>query len=391
MHSYQEALNIILADVRQTGTERLDFQDSLFRVLAEDVASDVDMPPFDKAAMDGYACRRKDLGGELEVLEVLAAGDIPTLPVGAGQCSKIMTGAMVPRGADTVIMVEHTIQGADGRIRFTGGKTAANIAKKAEDVKAGDVVLQKGVRILPQHIAIFSAVGYTRPLVARQPRVAILSTGDELVEPETSPGPGKIRNSNGFQLVAQVKATHCIANYAGIVPDSEEATDHAIGKALAENDVVILTGGVSAGDFDFVPRIMRENKVDILFQKVAVKPGRPTVFGRTDRSYIFGLPGNPVSSFINFETFVKPLLYRMMGVDFQPLELKMPMGIHFKRKKADRLEFIPVDMDARGAVIPLRYHGSAHIHAICLAKGLLSIPKGIFEIEKGTLADVRPL
>ncbi len=391
MHSFEEALNIILKDVRFTGTERLGFQDALFRVLAEDVVSDVDMPPFDKAAMDGYACRREDLGRELEVLEVLAAGDIPGHQIGPGQCTKIMTGAMVPEGADTVIMVEQTTQSTAGRIRFTDEKTVSNIAKKAEDVKTGDVVWQKGMHILPQHIAIFSAVGYVKPLVAKQPRVAILSTGDELVEPETSPGPGKIRNSNGFQLVAQVKAAHCIPNYMGIVPDSEEATDQAIGKALAENDVVILTGGVSAGEFDFVPKIMRKNKVDILFQKVAVKPGRPTVFGRTDRSYIFGLPGNPVSSFINFETFVKPLLYRMMGYNFRPLELKMPMGIHFKRKKADRLEFLPVDIDDAGTVSPLKYHGSAHIHAICLAKGLLHIPKGVFEIEKGALADVRPL
>ncbi len=390
MHSFEEALAIILKDVRNTGTERVDFQDSLYRVLAEDVYSDIDMPPFDKAAMDGYACKRSDLGQELEVLAVIAAGDIPGRPVGPGQCMKVMTGAMVPRGADTVIVVEQTQETSPGRVRFMGSKTSPNIARKAEDVKAGDLVWRKGMQILPQHIAIFSSVGAVRPLVAVKPRVAVLSTGDELVEPTSFPGPGKIRNSNGFQLVAQVKAAHCTPSYMGIIPDSEEATYQAIGRALKENDVVILTGGVSAGDFDFVPKVMRKNKVDILFWKVAVKPGRPTVFGRTDRSSIFGLPGNPVSSFINFETFVKPLLYAMMDCDFRPTELKMPLGVDFLRKKADRLEFLPVDINEKSEIIPVQYHGSAHIHAICLAQGLMKIPKGIHEIKKGELADVRP-
>ncbi len=391
MLSFEQALEIILSDVRQMGAERLSFEDVLHRVLAEDVFSDVDMPPFDKAAMDGFACRREDLDLELDVLETIAAGEIATQPVGRGQCTRIMTGAMVPEGADTVIMVEHTEESAPGRIRFTAEKTTANIAKKAEDVKEGALVLEKGKLLLPQHIAIIAAVGCVKPLVAKQPRVAILSTGDELVEPQSFPGNGKIRNSNGFQLAAQVKAAHCIPNYMGIVPDDEEATDRAISKALAENDVVILSGGVSMGDFDFVPAIMKKNKVDIRFQKVAVKPGRPTVFGMTTRTAIFGLPGNPVSSFINFETFVKPLLFKMMGYRFTPLQVKMPMGMHFKRKKADRREFLPVSVNASGEVLPLQYHGSAHIHAISLAQGLMNIPAGVFEIEKGALTDVRQI
>ncbi len=372
-------------------TERIGFQDSLHRVLAEDVHSDVDMPPFDKAAMDGYACRRADLQNELQVLETIAAGELASQSVGPYQCIKIMTGAKVPDGADTVIMVEQTEEVDNGRIRFTGEKTRSNIARKAEDVKKGDLVWHKGMPIFPQHIAIFAAVGYTQPLVSKPPRVGILSTGDELVEPDRHPGEGKIRNSNGFQLAAQVKAAHCISNYMGIVPDDEEATDRAISKALAENDVVILSGGVSMGDFDFVPKIMKKNNVDIRFRKVAVKPGRPTVFGRAGKAYIFGLPGNPVSSFINFETFVKPLLYEMMGNNYRARELLMPIAVDFRRKKADRREFLPVAIDDTGAVTPLQYHGSAHIHAIGLAQGLMNIPKGIFEMNKGEKVHVRPI
>ncbi|MBW6498739.1 MAG: molybdopterin molybdotransferase MoeA [Bacteroidales bacterium] len=391
MISFEDALETVLRDVRKTDTERVDFNDALYRVLAEDVYSDVDMPPFDKAAVDGYACRMEDLDKDLEVLEVIAAGEIPSKTILPGQCSKIMTGAMIPEGADTMLMVEHTKEVKPGVIRFTGNKTARNIAYKAEDVKKGDLVWGKGMQILPQHVAIFASVGCVNPLVAKQPRVAILSTGDELVEPAQLPGPGKIRNSNGFQLIAQVKAAHCIPNYMGIIPDDEEATDRAIGKALAENDMVILTGGVSMGDFDFVPQIMRKNKVEILFQKVAVKPGRPTVFGRTESSCIFGLPGNPVSSFINFEVFAKPLLYRMMGYEWTPRVLALPLGIDFQRKKSDRLEFLPVTIGESGLVVPVSYHGSAHIHAVCLADGIMSIPKGINDIKKGAPVHVRPI
>ncbi len=391
MISFEKALDIILSSARYLGDERVDFTDSLDRVLAEDVFSDVDMPPFDKAAMDGFACRREDLPAELEVIETIAAGQIPEKSVGPGQCARIMTGAMIPEGADTVIMVEQTEVAGTERIRFTAAKTTPNIAYQAEDVKLGDVMWRKGQPIKPSHIAIFSAVGCTNPLVAIQPRVAILSTGDELVEPNEKPGPGKIRNSNAWQLMAQVTQAGCIPNYMGIVPDTKEDTDMAISKALAENDVVLLTGGVSMGDFDFVPEIMRKNKVDIRFQKVAVKPGRPTVFGVTEKSWIFGLPGNPVSSFINFEIFVKPLLYKLMGNEFKPVELILPIGVNFTRKKADRLEWVPVEITENAEVVPVSYHGSAHIHAVCLSNALLSVPVDKFEIAKGEFVNVRPI
>jgi len=391
MISFEKALEIILDSARYLGDERVDFMDSLNRVLAEDVISDVDMPPFDKAAMDGFACRREDLDKELQIIETIAAGQVPQKKIDKGQCTRIMTGAMVPEGADTVIMVEQTEETGIEKIRFTAEKTTPNIALKAEDVKIGDIMWHKGQPIKPAHIAIFSAVGCTQPLVARQPRVAILSTGDELVEPQEKPGPGMIRNSNAWQLMAQVKNAGCIPNYMGIVPDTKEATDYSISKALAENDVVLLTGGVSMGDFDFVPEIMRKNNVDIRFQKVAVKPGRPTVFGVTEKAWIFGLPGNPVSSFINFEIFVKPLLYKLMGYDFKPLEMKLPMGVDYKRKKADRLEWVPVKINQNAEVVPVSYHGSAHIHAVCHSDAIMSVAVNTFETAKGEFVNVRPV
>ncbi len=374
-----------------TSTERVGMHAALFRVLAEDIYSDMDIPPFDKSAMDGYACRRADLDQELEVLGVIAAGEKTTKQVGQGQCIKIMTGAMIPEGADTVIMVEHTANTEDGKIRFTGSHTPANIALKGEEVKAGELVWRKGTQILPQHMAMLASVGWIEPLVARCPTVAVLSTGDELVEPDTFPDAGRIRNSNGAQLVAQVKAAHCIAHYSGIIPDDYETTRIMIRKAVDEHDMVILSGGVSMGDFDYVPQIMREIGVEIVFQKVAIKPGRPTVFGRTPNGYIFGLPGYPVSSFINFEVMVKPLLYKMMGCDFKAREHQVKLGSDFLRKKDDRPEWLPAMVDESGHIMPVTYLGSAHIHAITLADGLMFIPLGVKELKKGETVTFRLL
>jgi len=391
MTSYQQAMEIILGSVSRLGLEQVGLHESFGRVLAEDVFSDMDMPPFDKAAVDGYACRRSDLGRELQVLEVIAAGQVPSHTIEQGQCTKIMTGSQVPSGADMVLMVEHTLETRPGYIRFTGGESATNIARKAEDVKTGDLVVKKGVRLMPQQVAVLASVGHVNPLVSKMPRVGILSTGDELVEPQERPGPGQIRNSNALQLAAQVQRAGAIPFMMGIVPDNEAATDKAMKQALAENDLVVFTGGVSAGDFDFVPEIMRKNQVNILFEKVAVKPGRPTVFGRTGSCSIFGLPGNPVSSLINFEVFVKPLLYRMMGFHWQPQTFELPIETDFYRKKADRLEFLPVILSPEGRISLAAYHGSGHIHALCQANALMIIPVGTYGYKKGDLVHVRPL
>jgi molybdopterin molybdotransferase len=391
MISLNKALELVLKNVRKTGKERVSIIDALNRVLAEDVFSDVDMPPFNKSAVDGYTCRKEDIGNELEVLETVAAGQIPTTAVGPNQCTKIMTGAMVPEGADIVLMVEHTRKTEYGKIVFEGKSSAPNIAIKAEEVKVGQKIMDMGTLIKPQHIPVLASVGCVNPLVACKPIVAIMSTGDELVEPSEKPPAGKIRNSNSYQLVAQLVNMGCEVNYMGIIPDDETLTDKAISSALGQNDMVILTGGVSMGEFDFVPGIMKKNGVNILFQKVAIKPGRPTVFGSTKNCYIFGLPGNPVSSFLTFEVFAKPLLYNMMGASFEAKEISLEMGVDFKRNKDDRTEFLPVLIKNGLEVIPVRYTGSAHIHALTSAWGTMEVLQGVKEIKKGEKVNVRPI
>lgn len=390
MLPFEEALKIIEQESFVLGTESIPLQDCCGRVLAEDVLSDTDMPPFDKSAMDGFACRRDDLGHRLEIIETVSAGDIPRKRIEKDQCSRIMTGARVPEGADCVVMVEHT-ETNDGFIRFTGTKTAINIAFTGEDLKRGDRALARGTLLRPQHIAILAAIGCTRPPVYRQPRVAVLTTGDEIVEPDVRPEGTCIRNSNGPQLVAQINSMSAIADYHGIVKDTPELTDSAIKSALSGNDTVIITGGVSMGDFDFVPSVLIKNGVELFFEKVAVKPGRPTVFGRRGRVSVFGLPGNPVSSFTIFELMVKPHLYRMMGHEYSPPVLRLPMGVDYLRKKADRIAWAPVYIDEEGMVTPVDYHGSAHIHSLSGAWGLLGIPKDVFGYKKGELVNVRQI
>lgn len=390
MIKFEEAFKIVQdAITSNIDTERIDFIDSLQRILAEDIFSDINMPPFDKSAMDGYACRKEDLKNDLEVIEVLPAGKIPVKDIGTNQCTKIMTGAIIPVGADCVIMVEHTEEKESGLINFTKESTNTNICYLAEDIKKDDIVLVKGTGIKPQHIAVMASVGCTNPLVYKKPRIAIVSTGDELVEPDKFPGQSQIRNSNGYQLIAQVLRAGAIPVYSGIAEDNEEATFKTITKALEENDIVMLTGGVSMGDFDFVPEIMEKAGVCIKFRTIAVQPGKPTIFGTyDDKKFIFGLPGNPVSSYTQFELLVRPLIHKLMNATYLQKIIKLPMGVDFQRRKSVRKSFFPVNI-IDGKVYPVEYHGSAHIHSYVNAEGVTSIDIGKEKLEKGELVDVR--
>lgn len=390
MITFEEALRIVLDHSRSIGTERVLLQDSLGRVLAEDVFSDINMPPFNRSAVDGFACRREDLPGPLEVLETVRAGTFPEKKVDAGQCTRIMTGAPVPDGADCVIMVEDTEESGLGLIKFTGEKTKTNISPFAEDIRDGDKVLTAGILIAPQHIAIMAAVGCANPLVSIRPQVAVIATGDEIVEPHLKPGLSQIRNSNGYQLAAQVARIGAVPVYLGIAPDIEEDTFRAVVKAMEKSDVVILTGGVSMGTFDFVPAILEKTGVDILFRTIALQPGKPTVFGMKGEKRIFGLPGNPVSSFTIFEVLVKPMIHKMMGKTEPVISLQYPIGVEYIRRRNDRLQWLPVKI-RDGNAIPLEYHGSAHIFSLAEADALAAVPLGTTHLKPGDLIDVRPV
>lgn len=391
MITFEQAFDRVMGQVCRLGHETVDLADARGRVLAEAVCSDMDMPPFNKSAMDGYACRRADLAHELTVVEEIPAGHVPQHELAEHQCAKIMTGAPVPEGADCVIMVEYTETSGSNRIRFTGERTADNICYRAEDMEAGTCVLERGQVIGPAHIAVMAAVGCTQPAVSIRPRVGVIATGSELVAPETQAGGGCIRDSNSPQLCTQLEAMSAQAQYYGIAPDTVEATSAVIAQAKSENDLIILSGGVSMGDYDLVPGVLRDHGFEFLFDSVAMQPGRPTIFGSASQTFCCGLPGNPVSTFVVFEIMLKPFLYGMMGHAYEPRVVSAKLEEPIRRRNSSRRSNVPVRFTAPGVVHPVEYHGSAHINAMTQAQGLVAVPVGTQELPGGSIVHVRQI
>ena len=300
-----------------------------------------------------------------------------------------MTGGAVPKGANRVVKREVTVE-ENGYIRIVDEDPNRNICLRGEDVKSGDVVLKKGVRIRAPEIGVLASIGLSVLKVYRRPVVSILSTGSELVEPGNHLAMGQIYNSNSYSLAAQVGKMGAVANPAGILPDSITDIKATLKNVLKSSDLVMLSGGVSMGDFDYVPGILNDLGFTLHFEKVAIKPGKPTVFATRKQDVVFGIPGNPVSTFVVFEIFIKPFLYRMMGHDYKPEFIQVVLKSDIRRKRAARTSFVPVHR-AGGQAEPLPYHGSAHFHALSKANGLICIPRGVTEILGGSRIDVRPI
>jgi len=390
MITFEQALQMVLDSVEvKVSCEEIPLLHATGRVLQQTIITDRNMPPFDKSAVDGYACTRSDLeqGNPMRLLEIIPAGTAPKYSITSGCCSKVMTGAMVPEGSECVAMVEDAIE-EKGLIRYAG-KSAykTNICLKGEDLSAGFPILHPGCVIQPQHIAILAAVGCTEIRVAQKVEVGILSTGDELTEPWESPDSVQIRNSNAFQLMAQVERMGAKATYYGIAKDHVDSFTPLLAAALKENKVVMVSGGVSMGDFDIVPQVAQQLGVHILFDKVAVQPGKPTTFGIGADNFFFGLPGNPVSSFVQFELMVKPFLMRLMGAEYAPLSLRLPLAHSFKRKQADRMAHLPMEIDSSGRCRLLHYHGSAHIGALSRAQGVARVDLGTYELSENEIIE----
>jgi molybdopterin molybdotransferase len=382
MIPFDKARHIVMESAVYLGGEIAPLDEACGRVLADDVISDIDMPPFDKSAMDGYACRKADLGLALEIVETIPAGQTPSRKIGEGQCAKIMTGGVVPEGADCVVMIEHT-EMRDGRAVITKKSSVLNICIRGEDVRAGDLALHKGTIITPAEVAVLAVVGCVEVPVARRPRIGIITTGSELVPPSREPLPAQIRDSNSAQLHGQVARVGCVPVSLGIVKDSPEAIGAVIEREMERIDVFLLSGGVSMGEFDHVPDVLKDKGFDLLFEKVTMKPGKPTVFGRRGDTFVFGLPGNPVSVFVVFELFVKPFCYRLMGSDGGAVTVTARLSEPVARRKSNRIAHVPVSFNGDGTVRAIEYHGSAHIHAYTLADGFIAIPAGTSEIKAG--------
>jgi len=285
--THEQALNVVLTNCVEMPAIEMGLTEATGRVLAEDLVSDVDMPPFDKSAMDGYAVRAQDIEkvpADLRVIGVIRAGYPSDKSVSPGDCSKIMTGAPLPPGADTVVMVEDTEPIAGDRVRIRRGVSkGSNISPLGEEVRKGDVVARQATVLRPFDIALAAAAGRTTLHVRATPQVAVLATGDEVIEPGRIPRPGQIRNSNSPALVSRLRRIGIEADDLGIAPDESRALRERLQAGLARN-VLIVTGGVSVGDYDLVPKLLEDLGVVLLFEKIAVKPGKPAVWeGETTR------------------------------------------------------------------------------------------------------------
>ena len=393
----EEALRIVLENTRVLPNEIVDFQEASGRVVAEDVPSDTDLPPFSRSAVDGFALQAADLRSlptELRVVGMVPAGSIPSFEIKRGEAAQVMTGAPVPEGADAVQMVERT-RVADDRVEVLEAvATGRNIAPRGQEVKAGEIVLRKGTRLDPASLAVAATVGKVKLLVGSRPRVAVIATGDELVNPATTPNPGQIRNSNGFSLVAQARASGADVSYLGVARDTEASLGELIGQGLG-HDVVLLSGGVSMGQFDLVEKTLAEFGVRTLFEAVALKPGKPLVAGVAgDGGLVFGLPGNPVSTMVTFELFVRPALAKMEGCQ-QPLRAILSATLkHPLSSRGPRRAFLPgwIQPENAGLVAyPITTCGSADIVAFARANSLLIVPEDTERLGAGQTVGVYPL
>ncbi|HKJ79265.1 MAG TPA: molybdopterin molybdotransferase MoeA, partial [Prolixibacteraceae bacterium] len=352
---------------------------------------DMDMPPFNKSAMDGFACRKGDLKNKLEIIETIFAGKQPEKTIQKNHCYKIMTGAVVPAEADVVFKIEDAEITTDGRVLCTKPSTGSNICYRGEDVQNGQVVLGGSTLLTSRHLPVLAGAGVSAPSVYRQPNVTVFASGTELVEPNEKPLWYQIRNSNSSQLLAQLAEIGINAKYGGVVKDNKSQLFDEIEAAFLSNEIIILTGGVSVGEYDFIPGMLDELGFEILVRSTAIKPGKPMSFARKGAKYCFGLSGNPVSSFVQFELYVKPFVYKMMGYKYKPEQFRLPLATGFKRKNAGRINFVPANINKNMQVEPVEFHGSAHINALSGASYLLEVPLNSTMLKKGEIVNVRSI
>jgi len=384
-----DAQEAILARARPLPPEPTPLANALGRVLAEDVASDLDMPPFDKSMMDGYAVRTADLAEGpvvLTVVEEITAGRTPTVALGPGKASRIMTGAPIPAGADAVVMIERCEAVGPDRVRVPGPVAAGtNLSPRGRELQAGETVLRASSQLRAQEIGLLALVGRPSVRTHPSPEVAVLSTGDELVPGDAKPGAGQIRNSNGPMLLAQVVNAGGSPRDLGIAIDDADRLRDAITDGL-RSPVLLLSGGVSAGKLDLVPGVLRGLGVEAQFHKIRMKPGKPLFFGTRDETLVFGLPGNPVSSFVCFELFVRPALRRLRGLPAAPpVFVPLPLAAEFAYE-TDRPTYHParVELDADGEqvqVVP--WLGSPDLRALTAANALVLLTEGSRKYKAG--------
>ena len=356
------------------------------RTVVEDQTACFDLPPFDKSAMDGYAVPAGDEPEEYTVIETVPAGAVPGKNLAAGTAIKVMTGAPVPNGTAKVVMIEQTCQ-VNEKVRILSHSKAINICRKGQDIRCGDVVLRVPAVLGPLEIANLIAVGITEVKVTKPVRIAILATGNEIVDSPDQLQPGKIMNSNGPMLEGLCRKYSLEIAISAIVTDEYNATVSAIRKALNDADIVVLSGGVSVGDYDFVADAMKQAGLNLHFNRIAVKPGKPMTFASSGKRIAFGLPGNPVAVYLMFHLFVLYAVRLITGVKPDLRYVTLRLAGDFRRRKAERMAFLPCQLTPDGMLKPVEYHGTAHLHALLDSDGFFVVPKGVTDVPAGTKVD----
>jgi molybdopterin molybdotransferase len=395
--SFEEARRLVeqfAAGVSPKEVETVDLLAGLGRVLAEGILADRDFPPFARATRDGYAVRAADVAeipARLEVVGEVKAGDWPepgVCSVGRGQAVGIMTGAPLPEGADAVVMVEHTLPIREPAVKLVEVRRSISVGEnfvpRGAEARAGQLLLDRGRRLDHAGIAIAASVGKSRVQLFRKPRVAVLSTGDEVVEIDAMPGPAQIRNSNSYSLAAQVQNAGGEAVRLEIAPDERGRLRTLIEEGLG-CDLLLLTGGVSMGKYDLVEQVLGELKAEFYFTGAEIQPGRPVVFG-SHKKYFFGLPGNPVSTMVTFELFARPMIEALAGMAPQPLIFLRARLKSEIRTKTGLKRFLPAVLSGEfeNAEVELaRWQGSGDIAALARANCYVVIPPDRERMEAG--------
>jgi molybdopterin molybdotransferase len=390
--TFTEARETVLTAVRAArqipSTEEIPLEYAVSRVLAADVAADRDSPALPRSVRDGYAVRALDLPGELQIVGEVRAGERYTGAVGPGEAVEIMTGAPIPAGADAVVMIEHTRR-IDGRVSIDrSAEPHQFINPQGCEASAHEVVLHAGTRLDYSGVALLASFGFHRVTVYRRPSVAIVATGDEIVEVHETPEPFQIRNSNAWSLAAQVMRAGGTPDVLQVARDTVEHTREVIGKGL-NADLLLLSGGVSAGKYDVVEQVLGGFGAEFLFDRVLIQPGQPLVFGRAQGKFFFGLPGNPASTMVTFEIFARAALELLAGQ--QETALYMPYARLSRdfRHRTGLTRFLPARLSGDGAdVTPVDWHGSGDIPSLARANAYMVVDSGRAEYQRGELIRV---
>lgn len=390
--TFSAARECVLANVRGARrlppTEPVSLQDAAGRVLAEEVAADRDVPAVSRSVRDGYAVRASDLPGELQVIGEVRAGERFPGEVGRGQAVEIMTGAPIPAGADAVVMVEHTHR-VNGRVHIDrSAEPSQFINPRGSEASAREVVLPRGKRLDYTDVAMLASFGRGTAAVYRKPVVALIATGDEIVEVDETPQDFQIRNSNIYSMAAQVARAGGVPRILAVARDTEQHTRQLIEQGLAA-DMLLLSGGVSAGKYDVVETVLSGLGAQFYFDRVLIQPGQPLVFGQARDKFFFGLPGNPASTMVTFEVFARAALELLCGQEEVSLPMPFARLTREFRHKPGLTRFLPARLSADGTeVTPLRWSGSGDVPALTRANAFLVADAGRAEYPQGDLIQV---